>query len=277
MFLLCVSVASSAQAQQPTYEPAETIRVRLKPILDGLLSAWDKYDVVCLGEDHGSKNDSDLRIALVQQPDFARKVKVIIVESASVSQQPLLDRFIVDGESMTRDQLRPVWGDAHSSEVWDSPIYEAFFRAVQKVNLKLPREQRVRILGGDDPKNSNRGRFIREEVSRQILDKNLKGLAIYGAGHCECRGGGFPGEIGDKYPGRIWSAFTFYDLEEGKRVLGLGDEPKLIPISGTDRAKLPAGKIFFTGRFNDASTLGDFANAIVYFGNIKDSKVPTLR
>jgi hypothetical protein len=54
----------------------------------------------------------------------------------------------------------------------------------------------------------------------------------------------------------------------------LGDEPTLVPIAGTDRAKLSIGKMFFLGRHNDPSTLADIANAVVYYGNIKDVKVP---
>jgi uncharacterized iron-regulated protein len=246
----------------------------LQVIVKGILAAWDKADVVCLGEDHGSKNDSDLRITLVEHPDFVRKVKIIMVESANVAHQDVLDRFIVDGEDMAREKLQSVWADANGHEVWDAPIYEAFLRAVHKVNLKLPREQRVRVLAGDNPKESNRGRFIREAVTREILDKGLKGLTIYGAGHCECRGMGYPGEIGEKYPGKIWSVFQFYDVEEGRRVFDLGDAPALIPLTGTDKAKLPIGKMFSLGRYNDpGATLADITNAIVYFGNVKDVKV----
>ena len=56
--------------------------------------------------------------------------------------------------------------------------------------------------------------------------------------------------------------------------MSLGDEPKLIPITGTDKAKLPAARMFFLGRYNDPAVLGDIANAIVYYGNIADKKVP---
>jgi hypothetical protein len=253
--------------------PTEATKARLQPIVKGIVAAWDKADVVCLGEDHGGKNDSDLRITLVEHPEFIRKVKVIMVESANVAHQDLLDRFILEGEEMSREKLRIVWSDANGAEVWESPIYEAFLRTVRKVNLAIPRSQRVRLLAGDNPKESNRGRFIREAVAREILDKGLKGLAIYGAGHCECRGGGFPGELEDKYPGKIWAAFNFYQVDEGRRVFGLGDTPSLIQITGTEKAKLPIGKMFFLGRYNDPATLGDIANAIVYYGNIKDVKV----
>jgi hypothetical protein len=53
-------------------------------------------------------------------------------------------------------------------------------------------------------------------------------------------------------------------------VFGLKDEPRLIPITGTERAKVPAAKMFFTGRYNDPATLGDIVNAIVYHGDAKD-------
>jgi uncharacterized iron-regulated protein len=216
-------LSAAGQTPSSSVEPNATIKLRLQGIVTGILAAWDKVDVVCLGEDHGSKNDSDLRLTLIEHPDFARKVKVIIVECAAVSHQDILDRLALECEDVPRETLRAVWQDANGAEVWESPIYEAFLRGVRKVNLALPREQRVRLLGGDDSKETNRGRFIREEVSRQILSKGLKALAIYGAGHCECRGMGFPGELEDQYPGKMFSATNFYDPEEGRRIFRLGD------------------------------------------------------
>lgn len=268
--------SASAQGQAATVGPSEATKARLQTIVKGILVAWDKADVVCLGEDHGSKNDSDLRITLVEHPDFVRKVNVIMVESANIAHQDLLDQFILEGEDMPRERLRVVWSDANGAEVWESPIYEAFLRAVRKVNLALPRKQRVRLLAGDNPKETNRGKFIRDAVSREILSKGLKGLTVYGAGHCECRGGGFPGELESKFSGKIWAIFSFFDEQganEGRRLFGLGDEPKLIPITGTDKAKIPAAKMFRLGGYNDAATIGDMTNAIVYYGNVRDIKV----
>jgi uncharacterized iron-regulated protein len=274
-FALGVSglAAAAAQTAVASAEPNEQTRARLQNIVKGILVAWNKADVICLGEDHGSRNDSDLRIALVAHSDFVRSVNVVIVESANIEHQDILDRFVLDGEDMPRQKLRTVWSDATSADVWDSPIYEAFLRAVHKANLAVPRHQRVRLIGGDNPKETNRGRFIRGIVSREILSKRLKGLAIYGSGHCERRGGGFPGELESTYPGKIWAASTFYDVEEGRRVFGLGDEPKLIPVTGTESAKIPGGKMFYLGRSNDPATLGDLFDAILYFGSARDTKV----
>jgi hypothetical protein len=255
-------------------------KTRLKNIVTGILAAWDKSDVVCLGEGHGSKSDSDLRLALIEHPDFVRKVKAIIVEFADSVHQDILDRLALEGEFIPREKLREVWKDTSGKAVWESPIYEAFLRTVRKINLPLPRDQRVRLIAGDNSTQTNRGRFIREAVSREIIDKKLKALAIYGSGHCECRAMGFPGELRDKYPGRIWSVFGFYSEEganEGRRLFGLGDEPTLVPIKGTDRAGIPIGKMFFLGWYNDPATLGDIVNSIVYYGNIRDVTVPAQK
>ena len=274
----------SAPTQVLLGEARETAAgTQLQGIVKEIMAVWDKADVVCLGEDHGRKNDSNPRIALIEHPDFVLKVDIIIVEFANPIHQDILDRLALEGENIPREELRSVWRDAEGATVWESPIYEAFLCTVRKINLAVPRERRVRLIGGDTPIDwakirqgkdllpwMNRGKFIREAVSREILSKGVKGLAIYGAGHCECRGMGFPGELGNEYPGKIWSAFSFYDVEEGRRVFGLGDEPRLIPITGTERAKIPAAKMFFTGRYNDPATLGDIVNAVVYYGDAKD-------
>ena len=246
--------------------PVAEARTDLRGIVEGILAAWEKADVVCLGEGHGDENDAALRAALVRHPEFARRVAVIVVEFGDVAQQPLLDRFILEGANLSRDQLRQVWRTARGAGVWESPIYEAFLRAVRDVNKQLPPEKRVRVLAGDDPSLSNRGRAIRELIRRELLDEGMKALAIYGARHCERRGFGFPGELADLYPGRIWSAIGLYDVAAGRRALGLGAEPQLVPITGTDRSKVPVGRMFFTGKSNDSATLGDVANAIVYYG-----------
>ena len=263
-------IGTSARVQAPSVEPSEATKARLQGIVEGIVSKWAKFDVVCLGEGHGSKDDSNLRIALIEHPDFLRKVNVVIVEFADSVHQDILDRLALEGEDIPREKLRAVWKDTSGKELWELPIYEGFLRAVQKVNLTVPRSRRVRLIAGDNSTEMNRGGFIREAVSREILDKGLKALAIYGKAHCQCRGMGFPGELESKYPGKMWSAFTFNSVEEGRRVFNLGDEPRLIPITGTEQAKLPAVKMFDFGRNNDTATLGKITNAVVYFGNAKE-------
>jgi hypothetical protein len=177
----------SALTQALLGEASETAAgTRLQGIVKEIMAVWAKADVVCLGEDHGRKNDSDLRIALIEHPDFVLKVEVIIVEFANPIHQDILDRLALEGENIPREELRSVWRDAKGATVWESPIYEAFLRTVRKINLAVPRVRRVRLIGGDTLIDwskvrrgedllplMNRGKFIREAISREILSKGL--------------------------------------------------------------------------------------------------------
>jgi hypothetical protein len=253
---------------------------RYARVVEGILSAWKTADVVCLGEDHGRQYDSDVRIALVRHPAFPKTARVIAVEMANPIHQDLLDTFILEGAGMTRAQLAPIWRDASGAEVWESPIYEQFLRAVHDVNLKLSRDTRVRVIGGDSRIDwtkitrveelaplMNRGGNIRNIISKEILDANLKGLAIYGAGHCSKLGGGFPGDLWGKYPAsRMWSIWTL-DSRQGAAG-GLGKDPAYVAVAGTKWASAPmqdGGRKY---------AVGDLADALVYHGDVPDVVVP---
>jgi hypothetical protein len=267
---------------------------RYDPVVNAILAAWGSADVVCLGEDHGRKHDSDLRLALVRHPKFSSVVDVIVVEMANNAHQPLLDKFIVDGAVMSRDEIAPVWRDASGAEVWESPIYEEFLRAVREVNLTLPRERRVRVIGGDTAIDwtritraedlvpllkaglRNRGANIRRIIAEQVLDKKLSALAIYGSLHCIKIGMGFPGELMSKYPGRMWSvsALAGDAAVRAKKVFGLGAEPAYVVTTGTKWESQSAAGILPAFR---GETYGEMGDAIAYLGLIPDVVVRANR
>ena len=157
----------------------------LDGIVRALISAFDQADIVALGEAHVRRADSDLRIALVRDPDFAKKVRSIVVEFGSTSEQPTLDRYI-RGENLSPAQLGKVWKTTTQAAngIWDSPIYADFFAAVRDVNSKLPADARLRVFGGDPGPGDNRSRETAAAVLKeQVLQKHGKALVIYGAGH----------------------------------------------------------------------------------------------
>jgi hypothetical protein len=183
LVLICL-LAVPAIAQPKLALPDEA--AGLDAIVRALITAFDQVDVVALGEAHGAfAIDSDLRTALVRHPDFARKVRSIVVEFGSTTEQATLDRYI-RGENVTRAQLEQVWKtttQARFSGVWDSPIYANFLAAVREVNSKLPPEARVRVLGGDPGPGDNRSRETAAiaVLKEQVLQKQGKALVIYGA------------------------------------------------------------------------------------------------
>ena len=155
-------------------------------VAGALVSAFDQADIVALGEAHGRAQDSDLRIAIVRHPDFAKKVRSIVVEFGSTTEQSTLDRYL-RGENVSRAQLEQVWKTTTQAPngVWDSPIYPDFFAAVRDVNSRLPAGARIRVFGGDPGPGDNRSRETAAVavLKEQVLAKKGKALVVYGAAH----------------------------------------------------------------------------------------------
>lgn len=95
-----IVVNSSAWGRQPAARdslrsiPIPAERSGWDGVLGGLLAAFDRGDVVILGEAHGRKVDAELRLRLVRHPQFPKKVRFIMAEAVYESQQPALDRYI---------------------------------------------------------------------------------------------------------------------------------------------------------------------------------------
>src|SRR3989449_36203 len=192
LVLVSLTNESFIRAQSP--RSAAPLNVRLPDETAGvdaiartLISAFDQFDIVALGEAHGRfRVDSELRIAMVRHPDFAKKVRNIVVEFGSTTEQSTLDRYI-RGENVSRAQLEKVWKTTTQAAngVWDQPIYTDFFAAVRDVNSKLPADARVRVFGGDPGPGDNRSRETAafSVLKEQVLQKHGKALVIYGAAH----------------------------------------------------------------------------------------------
>ena len=178
------------QARMPTLRPNFRLpdeSAGIDAIVRALISAFDQADIVALGEWHGRiRLDSDLRIALVRHPDFAKKVRSIVVEFGSTTEQSTLDRYI-RGETVSRAQLEQVWKTTTQAAngIWDQAIYADFFAAVRDVNSKLPADARIRVFGGDPGPGDNRSRETAavSVLKEQVLQKHGKALVIYGAAH----------------------------------------------------------------------------------------------
>jgi len=155
-------------------------------IASTLISVFDHADIVALGESHGHFTmDLTLWISMVRNPAFRKKVRSIVVEFGSTSEQSTLDHYI-RGENVSKAQLEQVWKTTTqaSTGVWDSPIYMEFFAAVREVNSKLPADSQIRVLGGDPGPDDNRSREVAAvSVLKQVLEKRDKALVIYGASH----------------------------------------------------------------------------------------------
>jgi hypothetical protein len=223
-----------AQSPQVATPPAG-----IDGIVRSLISAFDQADIVALGETHVWRLDTDIRIALVRDPDFAKRVRSIVVEFGSTTEQPTLDRYI-RGENVSRAQLEQVWKTTTPGlqGVWDSPVYAEFLTAVRDVNSKLPADARIRVFGGDPGPGDHRSRETAavSVLKEQVLQKHGKALIIYGAAHFyRTMPKDYLSSMGDDigiarmlemgYPGR-----TFVVIPIGGSIFRRGPRCPLIPI-----------------------------------------------
>jgi hypothetical protein len=163
--------------------------VGIDAIVRALISAFDQADIVALGEAHGRfRQESDLRVALVRNPGFAKRVRSIVVEFASATEQTTLDRYI-RGEKVSSVELAQVWKTttqaANGNDIWDDPIYPEFFAAVRDVNQKIPANQQIHVFAADPGQGSNLSRDAAavSVIEEQVLEKHGRALVIFGAAH----------------------------------------------------------------------------------------------
>src|SRR5262245_47889950 len=150
LFVCCVSTIPTSAAQESPQIRLPDETVGLDNIVKTLISTFDQVDVLALSDAHWRRVDSELRIAVVRHPEFARRARFIVVEFANTADQPILDRYI-RGEDVPLGELRQVWRNTCCGDTWDSPVYADFLAAVRDVNKSLPTDQQIRVLAGDPP------------------------------------------------------------------------------------------------------------------------------
>lgn len=194
---LTIATASSPVQQGAAPRPA----VPVEPIT-AILGAFRSHQVVALGEGaHGNEQGHAFRLSLIRDRRFAATVNDIVVEFGSAGYQDLMDRF-VRGDEVPDEALRQVWRNTTQPHtVWDTPIYEEFFRAVRAVNASLPPERQLRVLLGDPPIDwdgvhnfedlrksltdpmADRNPHPADVIRREVLAKQRRALVIYGDAH----------------------------------------------------------------------------------------------
>jgi hypothetical protein len=291
--LLLIAAGRPTQAQPDTRSTNEI--AGMESVIDALVSAFDRADVVALGDDHWRKADSDIRIRVIRHPAFPRKVRLILVEFASTAQQATLDRYI-SGADLPLSEVRKIWQTTtQTNGVWDSPLYAEFLANVREVNKNLPESQKLRVLAGDPPGRSG---LPRDETAFSVLKKHLSGapekaLVIYGAAHLwrtSPKGdAGLVNMLEASFPGRVFSVIAKggegEQYQRFERALRTPTRPVLVQLGTQPFRDFPADDFFgndlkkrvngeWVSAFQDSGiTLGQMADACIYLG--MDASVDT--
>lgn len=254
-------------------DPAQTI-----------IAAFDRVNLVALGERHWSRQDSEFRQALIREPAFAERVNDIVVEFANPLHQSTLDRY-VGGDDVRAPELRKVWQDTTQPGAWDSPVYEDFLATVRAVNAKL------RVLAADYPIDWSaisgpadlpdmdaRDRSAAAIIQHEVLDRGRRALVLFGPAHVYRNR---PGTVVDLLKNTArW--FVVVPVAEPSIEPGLIDvntsavgdlEASELLENGTKRIRFVDGKPVFVPVFESGVRVRQLADALLSFGAQPDEPV----
>lgn len=280
---------------------------------DGILEAFNRYDIVALDEPHGDQVASDFRIELIHQPALAEKVDEIAFESGNSLYQKVLDRYI-SGEEVPHEEIAAVWRNTTQVGCCDSGLIEQFFSEVRKVNQTLPRAKRIRVLVLDPPIDWNkvhsatdwaafmdRDSFAASLIEREVFERKRKVLIIMGGMHLYRRHDSYPwltSLIEKKHPSAVFVITTIrggpgpYGATESayaelQKKLGTSKVPFFALLKGTPAGSLDANPFFqfsffrkidgkltdLTGKLFPGLKLEDLADACLILGPEKIAQV----
>ena len=170
-----------------------------RPAIAAIVDTYRDHRLVGIGDAHGNELGEAFQVALVRDASFRSVVHDILVETGNSRYQDLADRY-VRGEDVASDALRRIWLDTTQQQAVGLGV-PAIFKAVREVNASTPPNARLRILLGEPPIEwerlktaddfktwealpaSDRDAFAVELLRREVLAKNRRAIALYGAGH----------------------------------------------------------------------------------------------
>jgi hypothetical protein len=191
LLLAGTSVLVGAQAARPPAVPLDA--------KTAIFEAFGDHPVVGIGDAHGNRQGTAFQLSLIRDPRFPGLVNDILVEFGNSRHQDVLDRYI-RGEEISREALQRIGLDTTQQHIASLDVPELFV-VVRGLNATLPQDRRIRVLLGEPPIDWERMRtpedmktwdaspaarrdaFAADLIRREVLAKNRRVLAIYGAGH----------------------------------------------------------------------------------------------
>jgi len=223
--------------------PRSDVKLPLEPagwdnVVDGLLSVFDRADVLALGEAHGRKADADLRVRLVRHPQFANRVRSIVVEAADTDYGGLLDA------------ARDVKVQVIANETPRAQRNRGQF-AIDAIRDRVAKGEKVLVVYGSGHLWHHEGDIT------SALDRLLPGRTFVAEvfASVNVRGAGRDAQELDA------------SLKALEDTVSTRERPVMISLRGTRAAALVANP-FYLGQamLSPSTTIGNLDDACVYFG-----------
>jgi hypothetical protein len=194
LLVLLMVATSTGLRSQTSRAPAVPLDAKT-----AIFDAFRQYQVVAIGDAHGNQQGEAFQLALIRDPRFPGVVNDILVEFGNSRHQEVLDRY-VRGEEVPREALQRIGLDTTQQHLASLDVPE-LFAMVRGINASRPQDRRIRVLLGeppidwermrtaddvtawDDSPAANRDQFAVDLIRREVLARNRRVLALYGAGH----------------------------------------------------------------------------------------------
>jgi uncharacterized iron-regulated protein len=257
-------------------------------VIQKVINIFKEKQIVAIGENHGRFKESEFRLQLIKHPEFSKIVDVVVVEFANPLYQNIINDYI-NCKDVEFNTLKKVWQNTTQvSGVWDSPVYEEFFTTIREVNSKLNIENRIKVIAADPPIDwdkvnsyddfepfSNRGRFPISIIEKEIYNKNLKALLVFGTIHTELWGIGFTAQLEKNHPNSIAiimpPAFNEKEMRFLETYIPKESSPQLINLEKDEIGNVKYNDLHYYARFN--GKLREAGHFLLFLGFDKDSTV----
>ncbi|MDD2715028.1 MAG: hypothetical protein PHW04_03925 [Candidatus Wallbacteria bacterium] len=183
IFLYSASWAGIAEPPVPRPEIApyvEFLKNNSQDPVEYMLSLFDKYQIVVFVEGvHTESVQYEFLTRLISHPDFAGKVRGIFTEVGSITQQPLMDRFMAS-KTYDRDLLLKVYREPTVWPGWPSSDIIDFWTTLWIVNSRLCDSEKIEAWPDGMPWNwenlkTNRDYKLQELITRFAYDRIMAG------------------------------------------------------------------------------------------------------
>lgn len=196
---MAISQLLPAQGSDMATCAAKIAASRPVPAIEYFSEALKTHQVVFIGEKHSVRQMYELYAEIVESPRIRGQLDDVFIEVLSSFHQGLLDRYLLDLETMSLEDLAPTWRDV-PGVILSSGDDMASYGLIEKlraVNEGLPRSERIRLLGGDSNLDwsavanrrdwatvlNRRDRRFLEVIWDEVLDQDRRAIAILGRGH----------------------------------------------------------------------------------------------
>jgi len=198
---LLTTIGTTVLAQSVNIQDciAELKKARPDPAVTHIVTALKEHSIVFIGELHDNKQLHEFYAELVESKTAREHFDDLFVEFLSSFHQDLIDRYVLDLQPMSFEDLAPAWRDVPGIILSDDDNMAAYdlIEVVRRTNESLPRGERIRLLAGDSNLDwsrvanrrdwgtslNRRDRRFLEVLWDEVLDRNRHAIAILGLGH----------------------------------------------------------------------------------------------